>query len=77
MEEKPTYPSMRRTNMYFTHPQMEKLTALSIETGLSAAELVRRAVDEYLARQANRASSRAKTDTIQRAKPEARKPGFA
>lgn len=43
-----------RTNMYFTVPQMNSLTELSASTGLSIAELVRRAVDEYLAGQARK-----------------------
>ena len=46
--------SMRRTNMYFTAPQMEKLSIMSESTGLSVAELVRRAVDEYLHRNRSR-----------------------
>lgn len=50
MEQKTTQPSMRRTNMYFTAPQVDKLSTLSAETGLSVAELVRRAVDDYLRR---------------------------
>lgn len=50
MEQKTTQSSMRRTNMYFTTPQMDKLSRLSDETGLSVAELVRRAVDDYLKR---------------------------
>jgi hypothetical protein len=54
MERKPTQPSMRRTNMYFSAPQMDKLFAMSAETGLSVAELVRRAVDDYIRRQAGR-----------------------
>lgn len=41
-------PALRRTNMYFTAPQMDTLAALSASTGLSIAELVRRAVDAYL-----------------------------
>lgn len=53
-EEVPVSPknasSMHRTNMYFTLPQMEKLSIMSGSTGLSVAELVRRAVDEYLHR---------------------------
>lgn len=48
-EKKPV--PMLRTNMYFTVPQMDKLAALSVSTGLSIAEHVRRAVDEYLAAQ--------------------------
>lgn len=52
MEQKTTQSSMRRTNMYFTTPQMDKLSRLSDETGLSVAELVRRAVDDYLKRSA-------------------------
>ncbi len=45
----PAKNAMRRTNMYFSAPQMEELTAMSASTGLSIAELVRRAVDAYLA----------------------------
>lgn len=50
-EKKSAHVSLRRTNMYFTAPQMEKLTALSSSSGMSISELVRRAVDEYLAGQ--------------------------
>lgn len=54
LKHEPTSRSMHRTNMYFTAPQMESLTALSISTGLSIAELVRRAVDKYLAGEARK-----------------------
>lgn len=47
--KQPTKAGMHRTNMYFTGPQMDTLAAMSASTGLSIAELVRRAVDEYLA----------------------------
>lgn len=40
--------AMRRTNMYFSAPQMERLSSLSETSGLSVAEHVRRAVDAYL-----------------------------
>ncbi len=40
---------MKRTNMYFTDEQHEKLQELSDKTGAPIAELVRRAVDAYLA----------------------------
>lgn len=52
--------------MYFTAPQMEKLSHLSDETGLSISELVRRAVDDYLKR----------SGTGRKAK-QPQKPGFA
>lgn len=51
-------PSMHRTNMYFTTPQVEELSALSDSTGLSVAEHVRRAVDEYLVRLPGRRKKR-------------------
>jgi predicted DNA-binding protein len=41
-----------RTNIYLTTDQMKKLKALNEKTGASIAELVRRAVDEYLAKRA-------------------------
>jgi predicted DNA-binding protein len=39
---------MERTNIYLTKPQLEKLRKLAIESGLTVAELVRRAIDKYL-----------------------------
>lgn len=59
MEQKPDHQLMHRTNMYFTAPQMEKLSSLSSSTGLSAAEIVRRAVDEYFIRQSRSAAKKA------------------
>ena len=40
---------MKRTNLYLTHQQMERLKERSESEGLSLAELVRRAVDTFLA----------------------------
>ena len=40
---------MKRTNLYLTEKQLERLKARSEKEGLSLAELVRRAVDAYLA----------------------------
>jgi Ribbon-helix-helix protein, copG family len=40
---------MKRTNLYLTEPQMARLRARSEQEGLSLAELVRRAVDAFLA----------------------------
>jgi hypothetical protein len=39
---------MKRTNIYLTSPSVEKLKALSLQHGLSVAELIRRAIDEFL-----------------------------
>lgn len=39
---------MIRTNFNYTKSQMERLKLLSEHSGLTTAELVRRAVDEYL-----------------------------
>jgi hypothetical protein len=39
-----------RTNIYLRPDQMRKLRALNEKTGAPMAELVRRAVDEYLAK---------------------------
>lgn len=38
---------MNRTNIYFTDQQAERLRLLSKKSGLSVAELVRRAIDAY------------------------------
>lgn len=40
---------MKRTNLYLTEKQMERLKQRSVSEGLSLAELVRRAVDVFLA----------------------------
>ena len=40
---------MKRTNLYLTEKQMERLKQRSEREGLSVAELVRRAVDAFLA----------------------------
>ncbi len=40
---------MKRTNLYLTEKQMERLQQLAHAEGLSLAEVVRRAVDAYLA----------------------------
>ena len=42
----------QRTNIYLRPDQMKQLKALNKETGAPVAELVRRAVDEYLAKRA-------------------------
>jgi predicted DNA-binding protein len=39
-----------RTNIFLTRVELKKLRALSKKTGAPVAELVRRAVDEYLER---------------------------
>ena len=39
---------MHRTNIYLTDQQVERLNAESERTGLSSAEIIRRAIDLYL-----------------------------
>jgi predicted DNA-binding protein len=39
-----------RTNIFLTKTELKKLRALSGKTGAPVAELVRRAIDEYLER---------------------------
>ena len=39
---------MKRTNYYYPEPLLEALKALSKKTGLPVAELIRRAITEYL-----------------------------
>jgi len=42
---------MKRTHLFLPEPVLLALRALSDKTGLSVAELIRRAIDEYLKRQ--------------------------
>lgn len=39
---------MKRTNVHLSEPQKKALERLSRKTGLTVAELIRRAVDAYL-----------------------------
>jgi predicted DNA-binding protein len=39
---------MKRTNIYLPEQVLKKLRALSKKVGVSVAELVRRALDDYL-----------------------------
>lgn len=41
---------MKRTNIFLPEQIIARLRALADKTGLSVAELVRRAIDEYLRR---------------------------
>jgi predicted DNA-binding protein len=41
---------MIRTNVHLTKQSREKLEALAAATGLPVAELIRRAIDAYLAK---------------------------
>lgn len=40
---------MKRTNLYLTEKQLERLQQIAHAEGLAMAEVVRRAVDAYLA----------------------------
>lgn len=42
---------MKKTNLYLTEPSIAKLQELAKQTGLSVAELVRRAIDDFLKKQ--------------------------
>lgn len=41
-------PTMKRTHIHVSQRQIEKLSELSKQLDLSVAELIRRAIDEYL-----------------------------
>ena len=42
---------MKRANIYLTEPSVAQLQAISEKTGLSVAELIRRAIDDFLEKQ--------------------------
>ncbi len=42
--------TMKRVNYHLTEEQIKRLQSLGEKTGLSVAEIIRRAVDEYLDR---------------------------
>ncbi len=42
--------TMKRVNYHLTEAEITRLQTLSNKTGLSVAEIIRRAVDEYLDR---------------------------
>jgi predicted DNA-binding protein len=42
---------MKRTNYFYPAAMLARLKAISRKTGLPVAELIRRAIDEYLKRQ--------------------------
>ena len=47
-----------RTNIYLTKTELKRLRVLSSKTGAPVAELVRRAIDEYLGRHEKREKRR-------------------
>lgn len=49
VEATPDIANMAPVSLRFTQPQMKRLTSESYKTGLPMTEIVRRAVDAYLA----------------------------
>jgi predicted DNA-binding protein len=49
---------MKRINYHVTERQIERLKALSERTGLSVADLIRRAIDAYLEREEKKRGDR-------------------
>jgi predicted DNA-binding protein len=45
---------MKRTALFLKEAQLKKLQALSSKTGAPVAELIRRAIDMYLGKKANK-----------------------
>ena len=39
---------MKRTNYYYPQQLLDRLKSLSLETGISVSELIRRAIDAFL-----------------------------
>lgn len=48
------YMGMKRTALFLKEAQLKKLQALSSKTGAPVAELIRRAIDMYLGKKANK-----------------------
>lgn len=46
-----TSPKMKRVNLYLAVPQMEEMLRISNNRGRSVSELVRTAVEEFVARE--------------------------
>jgi hypothetical protein len=46
------YATMKRTALFLKEDQVKKLQKLSVKTGAPLAELIRRAIDEYLKKRA-------------------------
>lgn len=49
---------MKKYNLYLTEPQIEALTEISEEKGLSVSEVIRRALDAYLEEEEEKASKK-------------------
>jgi len=49
---------MKKINSYFTEKQIEALRKLSADTGLTVAELLRRAIDHYLGKDSEHVKKR-------------------
>jgi predicted transcriptional regulator len=60
---------MKRTNIYLTDPQYEALVQLAAEKDMKVSELIRRAIDEYLARQDKQAASASSDSDKERGRP--------
>jgi hypothetical protein len=48
---------MKRTNIYLTKPQLKFLGELKQQTGLSIAELIRRAIDLFVKHESDKQNS--------------------
>lgn len=48
------YTPMKRVNYHLTDLQIKKLNEISDNTGISIAELIRRAIDDYLKKQSRK-----------------------
>jgi hypothetical protein len=46
--------TMKRVNYHLTEDEIDRLQSFSAKTGLTVAEIIRRAVDEYLDRKENK-----------------------
>lgn len=49
---------MKKYNLYLTEPQIESLTQISEQKGLSVSEVIRRALDAYLEEEEEKASKK-------------------
>jgi Arc/MetJ-type ribon-helix-helix transcriptional regulator len=55
---------MKKYNLYLSEPQIQSLTAISEDKGLSVSEVIRRALDAYIESEEEKALKKAERKRI-------------